>query len=70
MTFRSEEIFMCAHFRYFAILNVQDPVRLSNSGKAMGNYKAGPIFHQVFHTLLDESLGDCIDRAGGFVHDE
>ena len=44
-----------------AVFHNKDQVCVSDRRKAMGNDKAGSAFHQVIHTLLDNTLRTGID---------
>jgi len=47
-----------------------DEVGVLDGGEAVGNDKAGAVFHELVESLLDESFGLGVDGGGGFVEEE
>ena len=48
----------------------QDLVRVADGGEAVGDGDGGPVFRQLFQTLLDPALALVVQGAGGLVEYE
>src|SRR3970040_2319823 len=65
-----QQFCVAAAFGDFAVFNYDDSIGASNRRKAMGDDETGASLHHRFHALLDQRLGQSIDRTGSFVHHE
>ena len=61
---------MRAFFHDFAIIDDQYLVGVAYRAQAVGNYEAGPTFHQPQQRLLDAHLRAGIHTAGGLIENK
>ena len=53
-----------------SVFQNHDSITVTDSGQSVGNNKYGTPFHQVIHTLLDNTLCTGIDAGGCLVQEQ
>ena len=67
--FFCQQLLMAALLDDIAVLHKQDDVRVPDGGEAVGDHKAGPPLHQLFHGLANLHFGAGIHAGSGLVQD-
>ena len=65
-----QQLIVIAALDDFAVFQYHDRIRVSNSGKPVGDDKGCPFCHQAIHTMLNMSLGSRIDRGRCLIQDQ
>src|SRR5699024_1725313 len=62
-----KEFLVFSLFNNISVLQNENPVRITDRGKPVGNDKTCSSFHQIIHRFLDLNFCPCINRTCRFV---
>ena len=65
-----QQVFVASHFHDLTVLHHHNEVRIHNGGKSVGNHKGCATLHHIDHRLLDQGLGQGIQRRRGLIQDQ